>query len=62
MQNYGHERLNSRTFEYNLKSIRNSTPKNLELKDTIPLKGTQFMEFMQNYRHEQLDPRMSIIM
>ncbi|WMV54542.1 hypothetical protein MTR67_047927 [Solanum verrucosum] len=34
MQNYGHEQLNSRTFEYNLKRIRNSILKKLELKDT----------------------------
>ncbi|WMV41689.1 hypothetical protein MTR67_035074 [Solanum verrucosum] len=48
MQNYGHEQLNSRTFEYNLKRIRNSILKNLELEDTIPFKDTQIMEFMRN--------------
>ncbi|WMV50390.1 hypothetical protein MTR67_043775 [Solanum verrucosum] len=48
MRNYGHEQLNSRTFEYNLKRIRNSILKNLELKDTTPHKDTQFMEFKRN--------------
>ncbi|WMV55089.1 hypothetical protein MTR67_048474 [Solanum verrucosum] len=48
MQNYGHEQLNLRTFEYNLKRIRNSILKNLEHEDTTPLKDTQIMDFMGN--------------
>ncbi|WMV59260.1 hypothetical protein MTR67_052645, partial [Solanum verrucosum] len=62
MRNYGHERLNSRTFEYNLKRVSDSILKNLELKDTTPLKDTQFMEFMWNFWHERLDSRISMIM
>ncbi|WMV33942.1 hypothetical protein MTR67_027327 [Solanum verrucosum] len=61
MLNYGHKPLNSRTFEYNFKRIRNSILKNLELDDTTPLKEVELMEFMRNYRHERLDSRVYIL-
>ncbi|WMV54828.1 hypothetical protein MTR67_048213 [Solanum verrucosum] len=42
MQNYGHERLNSRTSMHVSQRIRNSILKNSELEDTTPLNNTQY--------------------